>query len=128
MLLMSGFHDIVRIDVGHVHAKARWFGDGNLLMTYEPKYSKDVNDGPAWAKPQSFGGAYRYVVERTPESARFLLENKEFAKIPLSANAIKTEGPATIVLWSWADIFVQEFIVKGAVDPEWLKTKAKVDR
>lgn len=128
MLLLSGFHDIILINVGHVHAKARWFGDGNLLMTYEPKYSKDVNDGPAWAKPQSFGGAYRYVVERTPESARFLLDNKEFAKIPLTATALKTEGPATISLWSWGDMIVTEFIVKGAVDPEWLKTKAKADK
>ncbi len=123
-LLVSGFHDIFLINVGSVHAKARWFGDGNILISYEPAFTRNVNDGPAWDKPKNFGGEYRYVVERTPDAARLSIENKEHVKLPISPDALKKEGPATISLWSWGEVTVKEFIVKGTIDPEWLKAAA----
>jgi hypothetical protein len=72
LVLQSPQLDYIILHLGHAHAKARWPDAGQLILTYEPKFSKHFLDGHEWKKPAR-DGTHRCILERTPEKARFLI-------------------------------------------------------
>jgi tetratricopeptide (TPR) repeat protein len=122
-LVSSSRHDIMLGAIGYAQVKLRWIDTGQILITHEPQFTGNVFTGAAWKHPD-LNGTYRYVFERTPDSTRFLLEETEHAKQAAPKGGTE-ERSWTTRLESNADFKVKEFVVKGQVDPEWLKEKVE---
>ena len=122
-LVSCSRHDIMLGSIGHAHVKIRWIDTGQILIAYEPQFTGNVFAGAAWKHPNG-NGTYRYVFERTPDSTRFLLDDKEHFK-QAAPKAGTEEQSWTTRLESNGDFTVKEFVVKGQVDPEWLKEKVE---
>jgi hypothetical protein len=122
LVLQSPRLDYVILHLGYAHAKARWLDAGQLIMTYEPKFSKHFLDGHEWKYPAR-DGTHRCILERTPEKARFLIGDTPHDELSLARDAVKQEPAGSLGLFSYGGLTVKEVLVKGFADEEWLKKR-----
>ena len=122
LVLQSPQLDYIILHLGHAHAKARWPDAGQLILTYEPKFSKHFLDGHEWKKPAR-DGTHRCILERTPEKARFLIGDTPHDELSLARDVVKQEPPGSLGLYSYGGLTVKEVLVKGFADEAWLKKR-----
>jgi hypothetical protein len=118
-----GEHDIEIVRMGDAHLKLRWNGAGQLLTTYEPRFTGDVYKGERWNHPDP-KGTYRYIVERAPGEVSFSIDDKQFAKQALPSQAQNEKFWFTTFATNNGAI-IKEVVVKGYLDPTWLKNQTK---
>jgi hypothetical protein len=112
-------HNVEWLSIGWANSKARWKNPGTVIVTYEAQFSKGYADGSIWTYPDP-KEAYRYVLDRTPDRILFLLDGKELASSKIDKlNAAEPAAPVSIK--SWNRCLIKEIVIKGKLDPVWLK-------
>lgn len=121
VLAPVGGHDIEIVRMGDAHIKLRWNGAGQLLTTYEPRFTGDVYKGERWNHPDP-KGTYRYIVERAPGEVSLSIDDKPFAKQALPSQA-QNEKFWFATFATNNDAIIKEVVVKGYLGPIWLKNQ-----
>jgi tetratricopeptide (TPR) repeat protein len=120
-------HDIIHASLGYAQLKIRWVGAGQILFAYEPKFTGNDFAGERWPHPAA-AGELRYIVERTPTQLTFQVDGKEYYRKDISALRDPNDKPWNVGINSKpSQTYIREIVIKGHLDPEWLKHATEAD-
>ncbi|MBI3829838.1 MAG: hypothetical protein HY291_09990 [Planctomycetes bacterium] len=115
-------HDYCIGYLGKVYTTVRWIGPGQVNAGFADK-APDVFSGKPWKHPGE-SGAYRYVFDRSDKEVSFKLEQTEFLREKLPAQAAD-EKTCEIKLLPSRTIAVKEIVIKGFLDKDWVQDALK---